>query len=915
MAELPNSNYYKFHSCLFVVTKQEMLRIYLWLYRGQRQYIEDYLRTENLFGQMRLGRHEKLLLNEKTSVANFDISFLYKLLQFTCGLSPAGDKIWNDPDESQKGSLEYTLYCLKDIRNALSHESKDLFSMTHENLRDREKELSRLLAKALELAGEKAKKRDEASRAITEMKDKLQAIISKPISSGFTSENFAVLGRQEIKKLNVKASGFFAEVVVQQAQTATTATTPAPELSLNQLLRWSCEDTKPPNVILVTGDTGTGKTSLCRHIFDSWCSGADTFADLQDCDLVVSIQCSEVCTSDVAQLLSDTLPQTVAACGPYEVLEKLSSLNVLWLVDGYEEATREARSLLQCLVKKRGLLHTILVTTRPEHCIFISNVAHKASLLEVRLLGLSARGRSMVVENLLREPSPSMKKLEDFERELGRLEGEVSRELLNPLKLTLTVKLWKEDRINMKESGTLPQLYSVIKKTHTQSLCIKTEIKTGMTAEECERKVNKWVETLCEEAFKMSKLQKYMQLPEEALNRLRDTCDSLRLYSEDCFSTFLGYQPSALRSGLACYSFLHNTQQFHYAAEHVFLCLARSEDKVSTICQLFSCDASGEIGSHFYMVLLHVVALMTASGAVKKNVTEVLVRLLSHCDRCMWFEVIRYAAYSNDIVSEICKVMPAQWGVCDDDVKAAMQCLDHTSPGSMVINLNGDPKGIEDFIPMVRMIAQRLIFVQLILHYHISHLDCDETSNYILEILCNKDAHCSLIKFSGCISGKGSSYLCNMPKLQSLGLKVLRNKDLGLIMKRIKNLPRLQVIQMNMAMPQLDLLKGLSISQQIQVDIALPKVKEYNINKTVDAIAKITKKYNEMRVFFCEPEQMFKLTTGLQRKKVRVEALQWTITSESGVFEWPCGPVPLDFPPEVLLGIPNLLKSIIIKWE
>lgn len=646
-----------------------------------------------------------------------------------------------------------------------------------------------------------------------------------------------------------------------------------------------------------------------RHIFDSWCSGADTFVDLQECDLVVSIQCSEVCTGDVVQLLRDSLPRTVAHFGPYEVPAMLSSLNVLWLVDGYEEATREARLLLQRLVEKRGPLHTILVTTRPEYCIYISHVAQKASLLEVRLLGLSERGRNMVVKKLLQEPSTSMKKLEDFERELKRLEGEVSRELLNPLKLTLIVELWKEDRINMKESGSLPQLYSVIKKTHTQSLCIKTKIKTGMTIEECERKVNKWVETLCEEAFKMTKLQKYMQLPEKALNRLRDMCDNLHLYSEDCFSTFLGYEPSAVRSGLACYSFLHNTQQFHYAAEHVFLCLARSEDKVSTICQMIT----GEIESHFYMVLLHVVALLTASGAVKKNVAEVLVRLLSHYDRCVYFEVIRYAAYSADIVSEICKVMPAEWGVSDDDVKAAMQCLDHTSPGSMVISLNGDPEGIEDFIPMVKMIAQRLIFVQLILHYHISHPDCDETSNGILEILCNKDAHCSIIKFSGCISGKGSSYLCNMPKLQSLVVKVLKNKDLGLIMKMIQNLPRLQFLQMIMAMPQLDLQKGLSISQQIQVDIALPKVNEYNINKTVDAIAKITKKYNEMQVIFLEPKHMFKLTTGLQRKKVKVKALQWIINLESGVFEWPCGPVPMVFPPEVLLGIPDWLKSLIIK--
>lgn len=653
-----------------------------------------------------------------------------------------------------------------------------------------------------------------------------------------------------------------------------------------------------------------------RYIFDSWGSGADTLVDLQECDLVVSIQCSEVFTSDVVRLLEDTLPQTVKACGQSEVLEKLSSLKVLWLVDGYEEATREAKGLLRCLVEKRGLLHTILVTTRPEYNIFISYIVEKARLLEVRLLGLSTRGRNMVVENVLQEPPTSTKKLEDFERELSRLESEVNRELLNPLKLTLTVKLWKEGSINMKEGGTLPQLYSVIKKRHTQSLCIKSEMKTGMTSEECERKVGKWVETLCEEAFKMTKLQKYMKLPAEALNRLRDSCDCLHLYSEDCFSTFLGYQPSAaVGSGLACYSFLHNTQQFHYAAEHVFLCLARSEDKVNTICDLFSCDASDEIGNHFYMILLHVVALLTASEAVKKDVAKELVRLLSHCERCIWFEVIRYAAYSDDIVPEICKIMPAQWGVGDDDIKAAIQCLTHTSPGTIVITLNGDPKGNEDFIPMVKIIAQRLIFVQLILYYHISHPSCDGTSNDILEILCNEDANCSIVKLNGCVSGKGCFYLCNMPKLQSLGLRVLKNKDLAFIMKNIKYLPQLQDLQMTMVMPQLDLQKGLRIARQIQVDIALPKISEYNIIKTGDAIANITKKYNKMQVFSCEPERLIRLITQLERKKVKVESLQWIFELESGVWEFPCGSVPMILPPEMLYRIPVFLKSIKIKGE
>lgn len=267
LAEVPNANYHKFHSCVFFVTRKEMYRIYLWLYKGSpSQHVEEYIRTQDLLGRMRLGRHEKMLLDKKESVAKFDISFLYKLLQFTCGLSSASDKIWNEPTASQENSLEHILYRLKMIRNSLSHEIDDLIHMSDETLKDRIEKLSQLITKALELAGEMVKRRDEAARYIDKVKTRLQVIIEKPIPSGIKPQEFAILGKQEMRKLCSAENGAFAEVVIQQAQrTATTTTTASvPELRLNQLLQWSCEDTKLPDVILVSGDTGTGKTSLCR---------------------------------------------------------------------------------------------------------------------------------------------------------------------------------------------------------------------------------------------------------------------------------------------------------------------------------------------------------------------------------------------------------------------------------------------------------------------------------------------------------------------------------------------------------------------------------------------------------------------------------------------------------------------------
>lgn len=590
---------------------------------------------------------------------------------------------------------------------------------------------------------------------------------------------------------------------------------------------------------------------------------------------MVPIQCSGVTTRDVVQLLRDHLPQTVKTCGPYEVLDTLSSLKVVWLVDGYEEATHDARELLKCLMEKRGTLHTIIATSRPEHSIeILTHDPENVNVLEARLLGLSVRGRGMVVEKLLQEAPTSTKRLEDFESELSRLNFEVSRELLNPLKLTLIVSLWKEDLINMKEGGTLPQLYSAIKQRHIHSLCKKTRTKTGMIEEECKRKVNIWVEALCEEAFNMTYSHKFTHLSAAAIDTLRKACDRQHLFSEDCFSTFLGYQPSDTKSGLACCAFLHNTQQFHYAAEHVLLHLSESTNKVSAIYQIFGGETPGEIGSQLYMVLLHVMALLSASGDIEEELAAALVKLLSHCDRCLWFEVIRYAAYSEDVVSEVSKRLPAGWGVGDDDVKAVKLCLNYRIPKDITIILNNDPNGNEEFIPMAEVIAQKEIIINLSFRYLFPNTANIENVNAILEILCSKDAVCHIVMFEGCVSDRGCSYICKMPKLRNLTLKILKNKDLGLILKMIERLKDLELFKMIMVMPQLSLKKGLAVSD-VRLEVYLPLICDYNIHKAVDSLNNISKNYDKVCVYQTSPKQNYTLITELKRKKVKIGNVEW----------------------------------------
>lgn len=259
-SQVPNANFYKYHSSIFVVTKREMHRMFLWLYKGNPQYFGEYLKTLN-GGMKRIGRHERVLLDKKESVVKFDIPFLYVLFQRTCDLSREDDEVWNKPKGNQKESLEHTLYRLKEIRNYLSHKPEEFMFISGDQLDNLLDKLLLLIGRALTLSGEMAGKPDDAANCITKLEEDLKEIRTNTIPSGFTPQDFAVLGRKELERMMPLSNHEFAELVFRTPPGPSALPVP---LLLTDLLQWECEDRTMPDVVLVSGDTGTGKSSLCR---------------------------------------------------------------------------------------------------------------------------------------------------------------------------------------------------------------------------------------------------------------------------------------------------------------------------------------------------------------------------------------------------------------------------------------------------------------------------------------------------------------------------------------------------------------------------------------------------------------------------------------------------------------------------
>ncbi|XP_050689453.1 uncharacterized protein LOC126981880 isoform X12 [Eriocheir sinensis] len=613
--QMANVNFSRYSSAVFKVAQQEVWRVFDWLYHHHHRhqppvYVGQRVRECEGVKRRGIGAMERAALERQDDPATMDITLLYQLLQLTCGLRPDGPD-WTSPGEvGQQPSLEHRLYLIKQKRNKLSHCADQYMHMSDGRLDTLLQELSGLLCHSLRQAGQRsARPAEEVEAAVASVKDRLAHIQASVPASAMLPQEFALLARTELQDL-WEQSGSRAQRLSPPLLRWTLG---AHAVALDQLLQGpGGEEGQPPKVLAVVGETGIGKSSLCWQLAEAWLQGEAAAAAAE---VVVVVECRQVFTRDLTRLLLvDLLPQTCRRCHPEEVLGLLGVLRVLWLLDGFEEASGDARDLLQRLVEwcsgsSGG--HVVVVTCQPHyreeldaclapaatpcyatHCGLTKQGFHTllATLLQdgQEAAGEATEGRVEAGEDRGKEPKGessgggegkvtqgeregSGKKVgveaqcEAFLQEVQKLDPRLLGELHNPLKLVLAVRLWKEGRLGEAAGAPLTRLYAAIQEVLVAKLVARARAGSRLTEAEVRERVRQWVAALCREALAMRGRGCFVALDEAAERLLRERAIQLMLPYTDCFSVFL-----VRRSGPGPkHSFLHHTQQSVLAAQHL----------------------------------------------------------------------------------------------------------------------------------------------------------------------------------------------------------------------------------------------------------------------------------------------------------------------------------------------------------
>ncbi|XP_032225803.2 protein NLRC5-like isoform X3 [Nematostella vectensis] len=131
------------------------------------------------------------------------------------------------------------------------------------------------------------------------------------------------------------------------------------------------EPSKTVRSVLLEGDSGAGKTTLCKKIAYDWATGVlaktESFPQVE---LVLSLKCKGMSPKGFPQAIQDQLfPEEFSVQDRVEVVQyiKENQNKVLIILDGYDELPLEARESIHNVVCKKFYSSSYtLLTSRPE---------------------------------------------------------------------------------------------------------------------------------------------------------------------------------------------------------------------------------------------------------------------------------------------------------------------------------------------------------------------------------------------------------------------------------------------------------------------------------------------------------------------------------------------------------------------
>lgn len=576
-----------------------------------------------------------------------------------------------------------------------------------------------------------------------------------------------------------------------------------------------------PDVLVLSGIMGCGKTSLCRFLLHDWRTHQGTVASLRSVDILLYIEARNVTSSSLVTFLQKTLlPDTCSHFEEKDILKALRQVTVLYVIDGMDEATTDAKHLLSDVFSLSSGSR-VLVTTRPEYTSDVTQLAgrHHLSHMKLDVHGFSDEGRKVFTSRVFAAFTPDQTLCRRQETEFLRFLRTSCKGLAGHLKLPLTlallVCLWHDDKTRVAQITSATRLYSEIFRLCTTKMATRLQSSTTSHSLDLQGFVESWLLALGQEAYGMLEEGRVL-IDDEVQRKLKGLCESQGVPSLQVFSAFLHCEVHAGLLGVHHhFAFVHKSQMEYLAALYLskeVMKASRSTETVKGVLSRFKVfrnslkrETKNDIhdiilfsgwGAKWVNTWLFVVGhlcMQAAQDRVLKAVLDAIVsvRAVTHSEGTMWRLVEESGRHPlvreriGDTMTKDYVWKPNEAALCDSGDPVAM-LFQHTAftPISIVLRVVGSVRGLllrgedgrlhitpyHNLIPILTCVSKRpSCHVYLKLDEHFYTWGAKETADDLLQLL---QPGGNLVSFTGHLGPAGAAAIAAVKEMVELNVRV-----------------------------------------------------------------------------------------------------------------------------------------------
>ncbi|KAK8405395.1 hypothetical protein O3P69_001735 [Scylla paramamosain] len=502
-----------------------------------------------------------------------------------------------------------------------------------------------------------------------------------------------------------------------------------------------------PTVLLIHGLAGSGKTALCRYLIYQWLKGV-TEACLRTTALVLLIDVPRVRSSRLKEFLLDQLlPVTCAGLDADHIISTLKELNVMFLIDGYDETNRVSSDLVDEIFAKFSDKR-IIVTTRPELHKDVVCLArrHNRELVSVQVRGFDDKRREeffVKIFSSLKIDEVICKQYCSEFLKYSRGQSEVLQQYLNlPLTCALVVFLWTHGLDTLTATtGLYQEIYGLLQVKLAERLS-----RDFIGACDLPAILDKLLLFLGEQAWTMLR-EGSAVASDEVCERLEAECKGKGIKVVELLSGFhlchLDDNPDVWKLRVA---FQHPTHARYLAATYLADCIHKNRITVSDIGgQTDSCPKLEEL---LTFVTGHLAAMNILTVAAVSDIFNIMKKV--HVDSVnfnFWWNIFSESQNHPQVGSILAeeKLPHKVWELNQNNVTSALKLLTFTPVRirGITIDISSlvEPHEVSGFLHALEGVGQhirkrqrKLIKVELYLwrHESFSH---DTTSGAFLTAL------------------------------------------------------------------------------------------------------------------------------------------------------------------------------------